>query len=249
MESNWWLNPAMFRTLALIGAGAALALGCSAGGGTVTDRGVWTAGEACPDVFFVGARGTSQDPGIGPQLTDVYERFVGVLEPPRDIEAAIYPLDYPADGSLAGSASVYSDSVAVGVRELLAAVELLGTQCEASRIVLGGYSQGAHVIAVSDHTFLEHTNVVAVILLANPVFEPDDPTEKVGTFNPDQGGIISEAWIDGPLAQRTIQVCLNGDPVCQFGSLAFWVHSNGYFGETLDPTADFAAEKVIANLP
>jgi len=238
----------MFRALAVIGAGAVLALGCSAGEGTVTDRGVWTAGEACPDVFFVGARGSSQDPGIGPQLTDVYERFLGALEPPRDIEAAMVPLDYPAEGSLTGGASGYSDSVATGVRELPAAVELLGSRCEASRIVLGGYSQGAHVIAISDHAFLEQANVDAVILLANPVFEPDDPTAKVGTFNPDQGGIVRKAWIDGPFAERTIQVCLNGDPVCQFGSLAIWVHSNSYFGETLDPTAEFAAEKVIANL-
>jgi cutinase len=238
----------MFRALAVIGAGAVFALGCSAGGGTVTDRGVWTEGQECPDVFFVGARGSSQDPGIGPQLTDVYERFVGALEPPRDIEAAMFPLDYPAEGSLTGGASGYSDSVATGVRELPAAVELLGSRCEASRIVLGGYSQGAHVIAISDHAFLEQANVDAVILLANPVFEPDDPTAKVGTFNPDQGGIVGKAWIDGPFAARTIQVCLNGDPVCQFGSLAIWVHSNSYFGETLDPTAEFAAEKVIANL-
>lgn len=238
----------MFRVGLIAVVVALVVAACSAGGGTVTDRGEWGETESCPDVFFVGARGSGQDPGIGPQLTDGYERFLGLLEPAGDIEVAIYPLDYPADGSLTGGSTRYSDSVAVGVRELPVTIEQLGSLCEEARIVLGGYSQGAHVIAVANHTVLEAENVDAVILLANPVFAPGDPTEKTGTFKPDQGGIIRQAWIDGPLAQRTIQLCLSGDPVCQFGSLAFWVHSNGYFGDVLDPTAQFAAREVGTNL-
>lgn len=234
----------MFRALAVVVVGAAVLLGCSTGGGTVTDRGLWAEGDPCPDVFFLGVRGSGQDPGMGPQLTDVYERFLTHLEPQRDIAVAMYPLDYPAGGSLTGGSAPYSDSVAVGVRKLPAAVELLGSQCESARVVLGGYSQGSHVIAIADHAFLEQADVDAVILLANPVFEPEDPTEKTGTFNPDQGGIIRKAWIDGPIAERTIQVCLSGDPVCQFGSIAFWVHSNSYFGEVLDPVAVFAADRI-----
>jgi hypothetical protein len=227
---------------------ALVAAACSAGGGTVTDRGEWSETEPCPDVFFVGARGSGQDPGIGPQLTDGYERFLGFLEPAGDIEVAIYPLDYPAAESNFGSASQYSDSVAAGVRELSVAIELLGSHCEEARLVLAGYSQGAHVIAIADHALLEAGNVDAIILLASPVFAPDDPTEKTGTFKPDQGGIIRQVAINGALAERTIQLCLSGDPVCQFGSLAFWVHSNGYFGDVLDPTAEFAARELGANL-
>jgi hypothetical protein len=238
----------MFRVVSIAVAVALVAAACSAGGGTVTDRGEWSETEPCPDVFFVGARGSGQDPGIGPQLTDVYERFLGLLEPARDVAVAIYPLDYPAAESRFGDASEYSESVAAGIRELPVAVELLGSRCEEARIVLGGYSQGAHVIAISDHASLGTGNVDAVILLASPVFAPDDQTEKTGTFKPDQGGIIRQVSINGDLAERTIQLCLSGDPVCQFGSLAFWVHSNVYFGEVLDPTAEFAARGVGANL-
>ena len=226
---------------------AAAVVGCAATG-EVVDRGEWSEAEDCPDVLFVGIRGSGQEPGIGPQLTDVYERFIEMLAPPRDVEVAYHGLDYPAGGSLTGGATPYSDSVAVGVRELPAAVEAIGLACEQARIVLAGYSQGSHVIAVADHAFLEQANVDAVVLLANPVFEPEDPTEKVGTFNAEQGGAIRKAWIDGPIAERTIQVCLAGDPICQFGSIAFWVHSNNYFGEVLDPLADFAAERVASNL-
>jgi pimeloyl-ACP methyl ester carboxylesterase len=234
----------MFRVGVVL---AALAVACSAGG-AVVDRGEWKAGETCPDVVFIGARGTGQDTGIGPQLTDVYEQFVGLLDPGSDVEVSFYPLDYPAAGSRFGGASEYSGSVAEGVAALPAAVELVGEQCAGARIVLAGYSQGAHVIAIADHAFLEQANVDAIVLLANPVFAPGDPTEKVGQFDPEKGGIIREAWIDGPIAERTIQVCLKGDPVCQFGSLAFWVHSYGYAGQVLVPTAQFAADRVLAML-
>lgn len=248
MEGNWWLNRAMLARFMSVAAVVGLVAVACSDAGSVTDRGEWDEGDPCPDVFFVGARGSGQPDGIGPQLTDGYERFLGFLTPPRDIEVAVYALGYPAEGTLTGGSQLYSESVEIGVRELPAAVEVLGERCGAALIVLGGYSQGAHVIAVADHAFLEAWNVDAVILLANPVFAPDDPTEKAGDFNPERGGIIRQAWIDGPIAERTIQLCLNGDPVCQFGSLQFWIHSNGYFGDVLDPTAEFAARAVERTL-
>ena len=99
--------------------------------------------------------------------------------------------------------------------------------------------QGAHVIAIS-----ELPTVDAVVLLASPVFAPNDATAKSGSFNPEQGGLIEEVPIDGPLADRTIQVCISGDPICQFGSIAFWVHSGSYFGDALAEAADFAADRL-----
>ncbi len=230
----------MFRVVLI---GVVLAVGCSAGG-SVSDRGQWSDGDPCPDVLFVGLRGSGQNPGMGPQMSEVYERLVAALDPPRDVLVAYHALDYPAEGTLTGGASQYSESIAHGVAALPEAVEMLASQCPETRIVLGGYSQGAHVIAVADHGFLEAWNIDAVVLLANPVFAPDDPTEKVGGFNPDKGGIIRQAWLDGPIAERTLQLCLSGDPVCQFGSVAFWVHSNGYTGEVLDPIARFAADRL-----
>jgi len=216
--------------------------------GSVTDRGVWSETATCPDVFFVGARGSGQDPGIGPELSDFYEQFLAKLEPARDIEAAVYPLDYPAADSRFGSTSQYTDSVSQGARALPVAVDMLLSRCQAARIVVAGYSQGAHVITMADHDSLAAANVDAVILLANPVFAPDDATGKAGDFNPDQGGIAGQVSINGALAERTIQLCLAGDPVCQFGSLAFWVHTNGYQGEALDQPAGFAADQINPNL-
>lgn len=222
----------------------------SAEAGSVTDVGVWIETESCPNVFFVGARGTDQDPGIGPQLSDAYSIFLSFLRPEagRDIGVAIYPLDYPAARGRFGDSSRYEESVAAGAGELRAAVDLLGSRCEEARIVVAGFSQGAQVISVADLGTLGEETIDAMILLANPVFAPDDATEKSGDFNPDQGGLVGRASLDGELADRTIQVCLRGDPVCQSGSLAIWVHSNDYFGSALDPAAEFAANQVNPNL-
>lgn len=219
----------------------------SAEAGTVTDLGVWIETESCPNVFFVGARGTDQDPGIGPQLSDAYSIFLTFLrpEPGRDIGVAVYPLDYPAARGRFGDSSKYEESVTAGAGELRAAIDLLASQCAAARIVVAGFSQGAQVISVAD---LGEETIDAMILLANPVFVPDDATEKAGDFNPDQGGLVGRISIEGELADRTIQVCLRGDPVCQSGSLAIWVHSNDYFGSALDPAAEFAANEVNPNL-
>ncbi|MCH8128593.1 MAG: cutinase family protein [Acidobacteria bacterium] len=227
-----------------------LVLPQSAEPGSVTDLGVWIETESCPNVFFVGARGTDQDPGIGPQLSDAYSIFLTFLRPGpgRDIGVAVYPLDYPAARGRFGDSSKYEESVAAGAGELRAAVDVLASQCAAARIVVAGYSQGAQVISVADLANLGEATIDAMILLANPVFVPDDATEKAGDFNPDQGGLVGRVSIDGELAGRTIQVCLRGDPVCQSGSLAIWVHSNDYFGSALDPAAEFAANEVNPNL-
>ena len=192
--------------------------------------------DACPDVYFVGARGTGQAPGMGPQVEDLYGQFVDALGAPED-EVERVVLDYPAAQSRFGDSTVYEESVEAGAVEL--GPTLASLDCPEAAVVLAGYSQGAHVIAIADLPAVD-----AVILLASPVFAPNDATAKSGSFNPEQGGLVAEVSIDGPLAERTIQVCLSGDPVCQFGSIAFWVHSGGYFGEALAPAAAFAADRV-----
>lgn len=189
--------------------------------------------DGCPDVYFVGARGSGQPPGFGPQVDDLYGQFVEAAD--ADVERIA--LDYPAAQGQFGDSSVYADSVQTGVSALPPVLASL--ECQDAAVVVAGYSQGAHVIAVSDLPTVD-----AVVLLASPVFAPNDATAKSGSFNQDQSGLIDEVPIDGALAERTIQVCLSGDPICQFGSIAFWVHSGSYFGDALSEAAAFAADRL-----
>ena len=189
--------------------------------------------DGCPDVYFVGARGSGQPPGFGPQVDDLYGQFVEAAD--ADVERV--SLDYPADQSRFGDSTVYGESVEAGALEL--PVALASLECPDAAVVLAGYSQGAHVITVADLPAVD-----AVILLASPVFAPNDATAKSGDYNPDQVGLVDEVPINGALADRTIQVCLSGDPICQFGSIAFWVHSGGYFDDALSEAAAFAADRL-----
>ena len=184
----------------------------------------------CPDVYFVGVRGSGQEVGVGPELSDLYRQTVD--EHGGDIE--LVALDYPALQSPL-DASAYRESVLAGAAALPEALDAL--PCD-SPVVVAGFSQGAHVIT------LANVQADAVVLLASPVFSPTDATAKSGDFNPEQHGVIADQPIEGPAADRTIQVCLAGDPVCQLGSFSFSVHTDGYIDEALSEAAEFAASLV-----
>lgn len=191
-----------------------------------------TVDDGCPDVYFVGVRGSGQPPGVGDQVADLYDQFVADFEGSTELVA----LDYPASQGQFGNPSVYTASVEAGAAALPAALDAL--PCSGAGVVLAGYSQGAHVITLADVG-----EVDAVVLLASPVFDPTDDSMKSGDFDPALGGIIDRVPV-GTLADQTMQVCLLGDPVCQAGALAVWVHSWGYAGGALAEAAAFVASRV-----
>ena len=57
---------------------AVVAAACSQPPGTVTDAGTWGEADACPTILFIGARGTDQPAGLGPQLDDAPGRILAV---------------------------------------------------------------------------------------------------------------------------------------------------------------------------
>lgn len=88
--------------------------------------------EACPQVRVVFARGTGEPPGVGP----TGQAFVDSLRSrlggrPLDV----YPVNYPASQE-------WSTGLA-GIRDAGAHVESTATNCPNTKMVLGGYSQGA----------------------------------------------------------------------------------------------------------
>lgn len=116
--------------------------------------------DPCSDIAVVFARGTHQASGLG----DVGEAFVDSLTSQvggRSI--GVYAVNYPASDDYRASASNGSDDASAHIQRTVAS-------CPNTRIVLGGYSQGATVIdlstsamppAVADH-------VAAVALFGEP---------------------------------------------------------------------------------
>src|SRR5947208_2945153 len=89
----------------------------------------------CSDIEVVFARGTGEPPGIG----RVGQAFVDGLRPlvgARTITT--YAVNYPADYDFLTAAD--------GAYDAAAHIQALVAQCPSTKIVLGGYSQGAAVV-------------------------------------------------------------------------------------------------------
>ena len=90
--------------------------------------------EPCPDVEFVFARGTFEPPGVG----GTGQAFVDSLRSKLgDKSLEVYPVQYPA--------SLDFQTAADGVIDASNKVQSMAAECPKTKIVLGGYSQGAAV--------------------------------------------------------------------------------------------------------
>lgn len=209
----------------------------SAGAAILLGPGVPIAlGQPCPDTEIVFARGTGESPGVGP----TGQAFVNALNARVNSPANVYAVDYPAND--------HWDTGVDGIRDAGAHVVSQATTCPATKMVLGGYSQGAAVMGfvtsaqvpdgvdpatvpkpldpdVADH-------VAAVVLFAMP-------NERAMNF-------LNEPIIAiGPLYQaKTLQLCVPEDAVCSDG-MSFAAHDS-YAGDgaVVDQAADFAASRL-----
>src|SRR3954453_13261106 len=94
------------------------------------------AASPCPDVEVVFARGTFEPPGVG----DTGQAFVDALRATLGGKSVdVYPVNYPASLDFATAAD--------GVIDAINKVRDMTAGCPNTKMVLGGYSQGAAVIA------------------------------------------------------------------------------------------------------
>lgn len=155
----------------------------------------------CPDIEVVFARGTDEPPGIG----RVGQAFVDSLRGQVGgrsvgVYAVVYPatFDFLAAGGGANNASGH--------------IQYMVNNCPNTRLVLGGYSQGAAVIDVIAAVPFPAIGFDAPLppnvpqhVAAIAVF--GNPSAKVGlplTVSPVWGAV-------------TIDLCEPGDPVCSNG--------------------------------
>ena len=92
----------------------------------------------CPDIEVVFARGTTEPPGVG----GVGQAFVDSLrEQVGGRSVGVYPVNYPATND-------FGNSIPAGANDASARVQSMAANCPNTRMVLGGYSQGAAVMDV-----------------------------------------------------------------------------------------------------
>jgi cutinase len=156
----------------------------------------------CNDIEVVFARGTSELPGLG----RVGESFVYNLRARvGNRSVGTYAVNYPASYDFLTAAN--------GANDASAYIQNIVNTCPDTRLVLGGYSQGAGVIDIITSVpfpAIGFTNPLppemADRIAAVAVF--GNPTAKVGlplTSSPVYG-------------TRAIDLCNTGDPVCSAGN-------------------------------
>ncbi|MCG5430979.1 cutinase family protein [Mycobacterium sp. MYCO198283] len=172
------------------------------------------AAAPCPDVQVVFARGTNEAPGVG----GVGQAFVDAVRAqaaPRTVD--VYAVNYPASDNFSGGLE-FARTVVDGIRDEANHVQTTAATCPNTRMILGGYSQGAVVsgfvtaaqvppgvpaelvpaplpASVADH-------VAAVVLFGKPSAE----------FLANYGAppvVIGPAY-----AGKTLELCTPGDTIC-----------------------------------
>lgn len=164
----------------------------------------------CPNIEVVFARGTSEDPGIGrvgAALVDALQPLVG------NRTIGTYGVDYPASYDFLTAQD--------GATDAQNHIALMAQQCPHTRIVLGGYSQGAAAVdmlagipPLGDRIGEIGSapplpaglarNVAAAAVFGNPSAKFQRPLNSSGLF-----------------ANRSIDVCSDGDPICSRGRNPF----------------------------
>ena len=156
----------------------------------------------CPDVDVTFARGTGEPPGVGV----VGQEFVDALRGQvggRSI--AVYPVNYPASPDFVPSANA-------GTEDANAHVNSVAASCPNTKLVLGGYSQGAFVI---DQITIAQAPVAG--------FMPDILTAEVADHVAALAlfGNPSDRYLGQPVSTvspwygaKAIDLCAQGDPVC-----------------------------------
>ncbi|MDW5611312.1 cutinase family protein [Mycolicibacterium sp. D5.8-2] len=183
--------------------------------------------QGCPDIEVVFARGTDEPPGlgrVGAAFVDSLRGRVGGRS------VGTYAVNYPASFDFLAAAA--------GANDASLHIQYMMANCPRTRLVLGGYSQGAAVIdviaavpipAVGFNTPLPPNTpdfVAAIAVFGNPSTKLGIPITA------------SPVW-----GSRSIDLCNGLDPVCSGGD-DIAAHSNYGPGMFTDQAAAFVAGRL-----
>lgn len=179
--------------------------------------------DGCPDAEVVFARGTGEPVGPGGPGQAFTDSLTGQL-PGKTVN--LYPVDYPATND-------YVNSAHAGAGDAVAHVQGTAANCPNTRIVLGGYSQGAGVMDMTSRQLSPQVakHVAAVALFGNP------QSSYAKQLSDNQIPAVDPIY-----SSRTIDICLPDDNICAEGGSI--IAHLGYVPGATDQAATFVAQKL-----
>jgi cutinase len=203
------------------------------------------AAQPCPDVEAVFARGTGEPPGVG--VTG--EPFVDSLRSAVGAKSLdVYPVNYEASSNFSDRIA-FARSVVDGIKDASGHIEATAANCPKTRIVLGGFSQGAVVAG-----FVTSASIPAGVPAEYQQFLPKPMPPEVANHVAAVTlfGKPSAAWLQnygapaiviGPLyVPKTIDLCAPGDTICNgdAGGAPSFAHAEYPVNGMTAHAADFA---------
>ena len=181
------------------------------------------AADGCPDAEVVFARGTGEPVGPGGPGQAFFDALTSQL-PGKTVN--LYAVDYP-------STNDYVNSAHAGADDAVAHVQGTAANCPKTKIVLGGYSQGAAVMDMTSHRLSPQVanRVAAVALFGNP------QSSYAKSLSDSQIPAIESGY-----SPKTIDICLPNDNICAEGGSI--IAHLGYVPDATNQAATFVAHKL-----
>jgi cutinase len=194
----------------------------------------------CPDAEVVFARGTTEAPGPGP----TGDAFIDALRPRIGAKSlGVYPVDYPATTDFPTAVN--------GIMDARAHILSTAAACPKTKMVLGGFSQGAAVMGfvtanvVPDGVSLADVpapmppeianHIAAVALFGKP------STRFMRAIN-DPAITIGPQYV-----AKTVDLCVDNDLVCDLTGRSFSAHNEYVESGMVDQGATFVANQLQAS--
>ena len=203
------------------------------------------AAEPCPDVEVLFTRGTFEPPGVG----GTGQAFVDSVRnqlPGKSVD--VYPVNYPASLDFGRAADGVIDA-GNKIRDTVG-------NCPNTKIVLGGYSQGAAVMA-----YITTDEVPADFNLPAGITGPMPSAvaghiAAVSLFGKPSNGFLQMIDRNAPpitigrsYTAKTLDLCIPTDPICSPTGGDNGAHGLYAVNGMTDQAAAFAAQRVTAPAP
>jgi cutinase len=184
--------------------------------------------DPCSDIKVVFARGTDDTPGLG-RVGDAFSSTLSTLVGGRSLTT--YAVNYPASYDFLTAADGATDAADF--------ISTLTQQCPSTRIVLGGYSQGAAVVDM----------LAGIPPLGNKIGEVGSAPPLPASLVPNVTAVavfgnpstkFSIPVTSSVFGGRAIDLCKDGDPICSRGRNPF-AHSDYVSAGLTNQAASFVA--------
>jgi cutinase len=197
----------------------------------------------CPDVEVIFARGTFEPAGVG----GTGQAFVDALQSKlggKSVE--VYPVNYPASLDFATAAD--------GVVDASNKIRDVANSCPKTKMVLGGYSQGAAVVAYTTVDSVPTGFTMPAGITGPMAPEVAKHVAAVALFGKPSSGFLQMIYTGAPpiavgqlYSGKTIDLCIPEDNICSPTGNDNGAHNLYSVNGMTDQAADFAARRITSN--